>query len=54
MAAVAILWRAAYLFISCMGSLTTFLSPHNVVAAKTLDRSAIRLQASEQRVIGNL
>lgn len=54
MAAVAILWRAAYLFLSCMGSLTTFLSPHNVIAAKTLDRSAIRPQASEQHVIGNL
>lgn len=44
-AAVAILWRAAYLFISCMGSLTTFLSPYNVIAAKTLDCSAIRPQS---------
>lgn len=54
MAAAAILWKATYLFISCMGSLTTFLSPYSVIAAKTLDRSAIRLQSSEQDVIGNL
>lgn len=54
MAAVAILWRTAYLFISCMGSLRTFLSPYSVIAAKTLDRSAIRPQSSEQHVIGNL
>lgn len=51
MAAVAILWRAAYLFISCMGSLTTFLSPYNVIAAKTLDRSAIRPQSSSSMLL---
>lgn len=54
MAAVAIVWRAAYLFIYHTGNLTTFLSAHNVIAAKNLDRSAIRLQSSKRCVIGNL
>lgn len=54
MAAVAIVWRAAYLFIYCMGNVITFLSAHNVIAAKNLDHSAIRMQSFKQRVIGNL
>lgn len=54
MAAVAIVWRAAYLFIYHMGNLTTFLSVHNVLAAKNLDHSAIRPQSSKKCVIGNL
>lgn len=53
MAAVAVVWRAAALFIYGVGNLTSFLSAHSVIAAKNLDRSAIRAQRSKQRVIGN-
>lgn len=54
MAAVAFVWRGAYLFIYLMGNLTTFLSVHNVIAAKNLDRAAIRPQSFKQCVTGNL
>lgn len=51
MAAVAIVWRAAYLFIYCTGNVTTFLSAHNVIAAKNLDHSAIRMQSPSSSVL---